>query len=295
MSTATHERPPLYAVPTPEEQQAKFGLLLAIRRRARQALNTLLALPRGAAGWVLRQLRTLLDGVGEHRLLDKAADLLRGVAGLVRGIGVTPIAAAILSTPQVWRTVVRWARAAGTVLAGFGRGLWARAKGLLIRSGTGTRIAQALSNAGTTVVMAARAVAAHPVVQQGIRGARALAGLVRPLSQSVVVHRLLGLLIPTAWIRVAVEVLAMPLVIGAGMQAVVRPAGKCQPATAPAAPHGLPAAPAAEAADPSTAPDAVLDGPWSHKEEAVDAPLNRAERRAQQQEEARARRSHTRR
>jgi len=96
MSTATYERPPLYAVPTPEEQQAKFGLLLAIRRRARQALNTLLALPRGAAGWVLRQLRTLLDGVGEHRLLDKAADLLRGVAGLVRGIGVTPIAAAIL-------------------------------------------------------------------------------------------------------------------------------------------------------------------------------------------------------
>ena len=189
---------------------------------------------------------------------------------------------------------MRWARAAGTVLAGFGRGLWARAKGLLIRSGTGTRIAQALSNAGTTVVMAARMAASHPLVERVIRGARALAGLVRPLSQSVVVHRLLGLLIPTAWIRVAVEVLAMPLVIGVGMPRMVRPAGKCQPATASAASHGVPAAPAAEAADPATAPDAVLDGPWSHKE-AVDAPLNRAERRAQQQQEARARRSHTRR
>ena len=90
MSTATYERPPLYAVPTPPEQQAKFGLLLAIRRRARQALDTLLALPRGAAGWVLRQLRTLLDGVGEHHLLGRAADLLRSGARLVRGVGVIP-------------------------------------------------------------------------------------------------------------------------------------------------------------------------------------------------------------
>ena len=159
--------------PNPNEQQAQFGLLLAIRRRARQALDTLLALPRGAAGWVLRQLRTLLDGVGQHHLLDKAAALLRNGIRFVRGVGVIPLVASVLSTPPVWRTAVRWARAAGTALAGFGRGLWARAKGLLTRSGTtGARIAQALSRAGTTVVTAAQAVASHPVIQQVMQAVR---------------------------------------------------------------------------------------------------------------------------
>ncbi len=296
MSTATYDRPPLYAVPTPAEQQAQFGLLLTIRRRARQALDTLLALPRGAAGWVLRQLRTLLDGVGEHRLLDQAADLLRSGARLVRGVGVIPIAAAVLSTPPVWRTAVRWARAAGTALAGFGRGLWARAKGLLTRSGTtGARIAQALSRAGTTVVTAARAVASHPVVQQVIRGSTRSgrtgpARSARPWSCtacSACSSRPL-------WIRVALEALAMPLVIAVGMPGGGPLRRESRPATAPVAPHGEPAMPTAEGADPAPA-DADVDGPWTRAEEDAAEPLNRAERRAQQQEQARARRSHTRR
>lgn len=289
MSTATDDRPPLYAVPNREEQQAKFSLLLAIRRRARQALDTLLALPRGAAGWVVRQVRTVLAGAGQDDMLDKAADLLRNGISFVRRVGVIPIAAAVLSTPPVWRTAVRWSRAAGAALAGVGRGLWARAKGLLTRSGaTGTRIAQALSRAGTTVVTSVEAVAAHPVIQQVIQAVRSLAGLVRPLSQSLVVHRLLSLLVPGLWIRVALEALAVPLVIALGMPGVVRGAGSSWPAPV------APAMPTAEGADPGpTAAD--VDGPWTREDENSAEPMNRAERRAQQQEQARARRTHTRR
>jgi hypothetical protein len=293
MSTATYDRPPLYAVPNREGQQVQFGLLLAIRRHARQALDTILALPRGAAGWVVRQMRTLLAGIGQHHLLDQATALLRNGISFVRRVGVIPLVATVLTTPPVWRTAVGWARAAGTALARFGRGLWARTKDLLTRSGTtGARIAQALSRAGTTVVAAAHAVASHPVIQQVIHAVRSLAGLVRALSQTVLVHRLLGLLVPALWLRVALEALALPLVIALGMPGVVRPSGSNGPA--PVAPKGEPAMPTAEGADASPT-DADVVGPWTREEEDRAEPLNRAERRAQQQEQARARRSHTRR
>ena len=62
------------------------------------------------------------------------------------------------------------------------------------------------------------------------------------------------------WIRVALEALAMPLVIAVGMPGVVRPQGSSGPA--PVAPHDEPAMPTAEGADPAPT-DADVDGPWT--------------------------------
>ena len=216
MSTATYDRS-LYAVPNPPDQQARLGLLLTLRRRARQALDTLLALPRGAAGWALRHLRTLLDGVGEHRLASWAGTRLRTAAGMVRDVGIVPVAAAVLSTPPVWRAMLRLAMSAGSALATFGRGLWARVNGLLNRGGTtGVRVSQSLSRAVAALAGAAHAVLAHPIAQPVLQTVQSLSGLVRPVSQGVVTHRLLGLLVPAAWLRVTLELIALPLLLAPG-------------------------------------------------------------------------------
>ena len=63
MSTATLDRG-LYAVEPPPTQQERLGILLRLRRAARRALDAVLALPRGAAGWVLRHTRTILSVLG---------------------------------------------------------------------------------------------------------------------------------------------------------------------------------------------------------------------------------------
>jgi hypothetical protein len=290
MSTATYDRP-LYAVPNPPDQQARMGLLLTLRRRARQALDTLLALPRGAASWVLRHLRTLLDGVGEHRLLGWASTLLRTATGLIRGIGIVPVAAAVLSTPEVWRATLRLARSAGSALLTFGRGIWARVKGLLAHGGTtGARVSQSLSRAGAALGGAARAVLAHPVAQPVLQTVQSLLGLVRPVSQGVVTHRLLGLLVPAVWLRVALELLALLLLLAPGLPATLRSRMAGQHHKEPVASTSGPAQPfkptAAAAAD-TEADNTAFPMEW---EQAAPA-RNRAERRAQQQEQARAKRA----
>lgn len=288
MSTATYERPPLYAVPTTSEPKDKFGLLLALRRRARQALDTLLALPRGA-GWVLRHLRGLLDEVGEHRLLAQATTLIRSGATLIRGVGAIPIIGAVLSTPPVWRTAVRWARAAGSGLTSLARRAWARTKSLLTRSSTtGARIATAMSRAGATAVHVVRSVAAHPAVEQVMHAAVSLAGAIRPLSQAVVAHRALALLVPVAWIRVAVEAVALTFLLAPNAAQAGRSTSTRGAASTVAHDDQHPTT----ASTTATTVGIVEEG---GADELVVEPHNRAERRAQQQEQARARRSHTRR
>lgn len=291
MSTATYDRP-LHAVPTPPEQQAQFAFLLAVRRRAHQALDALLALPRGAAGWALRHLRTLLDGASEHRLLGWAGAGLRGAATLVRGVGLVPLAAALLSTPPIWRATVSLSRAAGSALASFGRGIWNRVKGLLRRAGaTGDCVARALSSAGDTLVGTARTVASHPAAQPVVHALSSLASFVRPLSQSLVAHRLLGLLVPALWVRVALELLAIPLLLAPGLPAAIRSGLHHNADEAPAGPE-----PGADQ-EAATAPSengAEADESSASEWEQMLEPLNRAERRAQQQDQARAKRARAR-
>lgn len=294
MSTATYNRP-LHAVPTPPEQKAQFAFLLAARRRAHQALDALLALPRRAAGWALRNLRTLLDGATDHHLLGWASAGLRGAATLVRGVGLAPLAAALLSTPPIWRATASLARAAGSAIVSFSRGFWTRVKGLLRRGGaTGDRVARALSSAGDTLVGTARAVASHPVAQPVIHALSSLAGLVRPLSHSLVAHRLLGLLVPALWVRVALELLAIPLLLAPGLPAAIRSGLQKRSDEAPAGSTVPNPGTEQEAAPaPNENGAEAEEFPASEWEQMLE-PLNRAERRARQQDQARTKRARAR-
>lgn len=295
MSTATYDRP-LHAVPTPPEQKAQFAFLLGVRRRAQQALDALLALPRGAAGWATRHMRSLLGSSTQHRLLSWANAGLRSVVRLVQGVGVVPITAAVLSTPAVWRTTTRLSRGAGSAVMSLARGLWNRAKAMLSRTGaTGDRIARTLANAGRALADTARAVTQHRAARPVIRFVRNLAHLIRPLSHGVVAHRLLGHLAPVTWVRLPLQVLAALLMFAAGLPAAIDAGLLLEPEVAAAAvmPDQAPPAQSDHAAEttggePTTAPASFA---W----EPELTPRNRAERRAQQQEQARARKTPTRR
>ena len=112
MSTAAIPDRPLHAVPPPTSTD-RFALLLRIRRAARRALDLALTVPRAAAGWVIRQARTLLAGASANGLLTGAGSLLRSALGVVRAVGVIPVTATLLSSPPVWRATVRAAGAVG--------------------------------------------------------------------------------------------------------------------------------------------------------------------------------------
>lgn len=294
MSTATYDRP-LRAVPAPPDQRERFALLLAIRRRAEQTLNALLALPRGAAGWALRHLRALTNAASEHRvLLGWVGARLRGAVTLARAVGVVPLVAAVLSTPPIWRASQRLASTAGSALAAAGRYLWTRVQQLLSRCGTtGQRIEQAVAvaQAGSAVSRAACAVAMHPAAPAVTHAGKALLRLVRPVTQSVVAHRLLRL-IPMHSIRLALELIFLPLVFALGLlpeQAGPRTIRRTSMPTRPLKDEQ----PATEATEPTV----TLDELQAERSESgvawepVEVPRNRAERRAQQQEQARAKRA----
>ena len=121
MSTATYDRP-LYAVPAPPDQKARFAFLLAVRQRAQQALDAVLALPRGAAGWAVRHLRSLLDS-NTQRLAGWCSNCVRGAVTLVRTVGLIPLAATLLSTPAVWSHTTQLARLGGSAIASIARTL----------------------------------------------------------------------------------------------------------------------------------------------------------------------------
>lgn len=294
MSTATHDRL-LYAVPAPPQTQERFAFLLALRRRAQQALDVMLALPRGAAGWALRHLQALVDVANENRILAWAGAALRRASTLARGIGVVPLAAALLSTPPVWRAATGLTRAAGSALLAVGRGLWHRVKKLLQRGGTtGARVARALAGGGRAVAGAAQAVASHPAAEPVTHAVRSLARLVRPLSHSLVAHRVLGLLVPSLWARVALELIALPLLLAPALPATLRSglrSGSTKsfseyPENQDTQPEVTAPAPEQNQIQPDEVPDVTSESTFE--------PRNRAERRAQQQEQARARRTRAR-
>ena len=99
------------------------------------------------------------------------------------------------------------------ITAGAGA-LWQQTRSLLGKFGpTGTHVATGLANAGTAVQRVFVAVVARPVTQALVEGIRSLAVLVRPVSQSTVVHRLLGRLVGGSWLRWGLELLLLPLLI----------------------------------------------------------------------------------
>ncbi|GAA1993592.1 hypothetical protein GCM10009817_39870 [Terrabacter lapilli] len=297
MSTAAPINPGLYAVPAPPQQE-RFALLLRLRRAARQALDTLLALPRGAAGWVLTRARTVLTAIGGSPVWSRVATGLTRVRDLFRSVGPVTAAAAVLSIPAVWKTTVRVGRWLGSKIAAGAKALWQQTRSLLGRCGpTGNRIAAGLANTGTAIQLVFVAVAAHPVTQALVEGARSLAVLVRPVSQSTVVHRLLGRLVGGSWLRWGLELVLLPLVIAPNLlvDLVASWWTPGTPAAASAARGAQPSGCFVNVTEPGIGDEAVEPAYSMGSDEWTEphGPSNRAERRAQQAQ-ARARRARAR-
>ncbi|MGO4598511.1 hypothetical protein [Terrabacter sp. 2RAF25] len=298
MSTAAPINPGLYAVPAPPQKE-RFAVLLRLRRAARQALDTLLTLPRGAAGWVLRQARNILSALGGNPVLSRIATRLASLGDLIKSVGPVTAAAAILSIPGVWRATVRVGRFLGSKIAAGASALWQQTRSLLgICGPTGSRIATGLANAGTAVRRLFVAVAAHPVSQAVGRAVTSLAVLVRPFSQSTVLHRLLGRLVGGSWLRWGVELLLLPVVVAPSLLADLVAAWRTTwaPAAASASrpvqhPAPFVTVPEAGMGDETVQPEYPMGSDeWTEPH----GPSNRAERRAQQAQ-ARARRARARR
>ncbi len=287
----------LYAVPAPPQKE-RFALLLRLRRAARQAFDTLLALPRGAAGWVLTRARTVLSGIAGGPVWSRIATGLTRVRDLFRSVGPVTAAAAVLSIPAVWRATVQVSRFLGSKIAAGAKALWQQTRYLLGKLGpTGTRIATGLVNTGTAVQRVFVAVAAHPVTQALVEGIRTLGVLVRPLSQSTVVHRLLGRLVGGSWLRWGLEMVLLPLVIAPTMLADLvtgwRPTWA--PTAASASRPAQASAPFVNVTEAGMGHETVEREYPTGSEEWTEpyGPSNRGERRAQQAQ-ARARRARAR-
>lgn len=283
----------LYAVPAPPQRE-RFSLLLRLRRAARQAFDTMLALPRSAAGWVLRQARMVLSALGSNPFLNRLGTRLAGLADVIRAVGPVTVTAAVLSIPSVWNTTVRAAQWFGSKIAAGASALWRHTHSLLAKCGpTGTRIATGLATAGGACRRLFVTVCGHPATQALVRGVASLAVLVRPVTHSTVVHRLLGRLVGASWLRWSLELLILPFVMAPNLVADLS-GGLRTAAASPARPSSPPARGASafvvppETSGSEASEDHEPVGPddWT----AAFQPSNRAERRAQQQARAHAKR-----
>lgn len=287
MSTTADSR--LYAVPPPTQQE-RLGLLLRLRRAARRALDAALALPRAGTGWVLRHTRTLLSVPADNPTLARVGAHLRGLGALIRAAGPWTVTAAVLSVPAVWRAAARAARWVGSKIAAGASAIWRWTRTTLARFGpTGVRIAGTLGEAGSAVGRLVVRVGTHPISQALVRTVASVARLVRPVSQSLVVHRLAASFVGTPWLRVLLEVAALPFVIAPGLTVQVARHVRPVPEVPSAQATGAPASSdATETATSSTVTEArpIEADEW----EELLTPRNRAERRAQQQAHAHAKR-----
>lgn len=290
MSTATYERP-LYAVPNvPPSTKARFASLLALRDAAYRAFDKALSLPRSAIRWAIGLFHRWVEATGSVGVISWLSTRARDAAGLFRTVGVVPSAFAVLSTPPIAAAAVRVAKFVGRGLVRVAKATRTGLKGLLNRCGnTGTRIAEGLGRAGTHVAEAATAVAQHPIMAPVAQALKATLGLVRPVSWGFVTHRLLGALIPIVWLRAVVELLVMPFLVDSSLAGNVRDSvwTPCtDQAVSDVTSDGLLIDVLATPMPKSTNGNAA--GPDQFDDE--EPSLNRASRRAQQRDEAQARR-----
>jgi len=289
MSTATYERP-LYAVPNvPPSTKERFASLLAVRDAAYRAFDKALSLPRSAIRWAIDLFHRWVEATGSVGVFSWVSARARDAAGLLRQVGILPSAMAVLSTPPIAAAAGRVARFVGSGLLRVASAACTGLKGLLNRCGnTGTRIAEGLARAGTRVADAFRAAAVHPMMGRLGQGLDATLALVRPVSWGVVTHRLLGALVPIAWLKTVFELLVMPFLIDTGLAGSLWDFASSQQADADEAGtednEGNSADLLVNAFGTATA-----DGHARSDESAEDEqPLNRASRRAQQREDAHA-------
>jgi hypothetical protein len=290
VSTATYARP-LYAVPNvPPSTKPRFASLLALRDAAYRAFDKALSLPRSAIRWAIDLFHRWVEATGSVGVISWLSARARDAAGLVRTVGIVPSALALLSAPPVAAAVVRVAKFAGRGIVRVAKAAWTGIKGLLGRCGnTGSQVVEVLSQAGTTAAGAFRTAAQHPVMAPVARALRACAALVRPVSWGFVTHRLLGALVPVVWLRAVVEFLVMPFLVDSSLAGNVRDSvwtPSTDQADSDVTSDGLLIDVLATPIPKST--NGSASGPDQLDDE--EPPLNRASRRAQQRDDAQARR-----
>ena len=290
MSTATYERP-LYAVPdVPPSTKARFASLLALRDAAQRAFDKALSLPRSAIRWAIDLFHRWVEATGSLGVLSWLSARARDAAGLFRRVGIVPSALAVLSTPPITAAAVRVAKFAGRGIVRVAKAAWTGIKGLLGHCGnTGTQVVEVLSQAGTTVADAATAVAQHPMMAPVAKALKATLALVRPVSWGFATHRLLGALVPIVWLRAVVELLVMPFLVDSTLAGNVRDSVWTPPtdqANSDVTSDGLLIDVLATPIPKST--NGSAPGPDQLDDE--EPSLNRASRRAQQRDDAQARR-----
>jgi hypothetical protein len=144
-----------------------------------------------------------------------------------------PSLLAVLSTPPIPAAAVTAARLVGRGIVRVAKASWTGIKALLGRCGTtGAQIVETLTTTGTRVSETVRAVAKHPLMAPVVQAFKATLALVHPVSSGFVTHRLLQVLIPVVWFRLVFEFLFMPFLVDFNLVAdvwnwVSTPTGSC--------------------------------------------------------------------
>ena len=196
-------------------------------------------------------------------------------------------------------TVSRLARFVGNGLLRVARSSWAVVKDLLTRSGTtGEQIAEGLEVLGAMVADSIRAAVQHPLMVIVLHALRATLAQVRLVSQSIAVTRLLGVMIPIVWLRAVIGLLMLPFVFDPTLAEQIRDLFKTPPTTPDPTGNGSNATHDGlliDAFRPEVSIDAPTpfngSGPGDDATTEDDQRLNRAARRAQQREDAQAKRT----
>ena len=320
MSTTTYARP-LYTAPdVPPNTKSRFAARLAIREAAHRAFDKAMSVPRSAIRWAIGLFHRWVEAAGSVSVFSWLGQQARNAAGLIRATGVVPVALAVLSTPPIAAAAARGARFVGRCIVHVAKAAWGGIRGLLGRCGnTGTRIVEGLSRAGTQTADAVRSVAQSQIMFSIVKAVRATLALVRPVSQGVVSSRLLTALVPIAWLRAVIGLLLMPFVVDPTLVGNVRDWSSTPPAEPrddanisngngtddahatgndgngrDGTQNGLPI----DAFDPPVPTEAPAPTNGKRPTDgavAEDPPMNRASRRAQQRDEAQARRTRPRR
>ena len=290
MSTATYERH-LYAVPeVPPITKARFATLLALRDAAYRAFDKALSLPRSAIRWAIDLFHRWVEATGSIGVLSWVSARARDAAGLLRQVGILPSALAVLSMPPVAAAALRVAKFAGRAIVSVAKAAWTGIKSLLGRFGNiGKQIEESLRRAGTQVSNLGKTVAHHPVMTPIVNAVKATLALIRPFTQGFVVSRILSALVPVMWVRAVIGFVLMPFLVDSTLAGNVRDCvwtPSTDQADGDVTSDGL-------LIDTLAAPvpmDSNGNTPGAEEFEDGEPSLNRASRRAQQRDDAQARR-----
>jgi hypothetical protein len=314
MSTAAFDRP-IYAVPDIPTTKARFAALLVMRDAAFRVFDKAIAVPRSAVRWAIGLFHRWVEATGSVAVVSWLGGQARNSASLIREAGIVPSLLALLSTPPIPAAAAQAARFVGRGTVRVARAAWTGIKSLLGRCGTtGAQIVETLTATGTRVAETVRAVAKHPLMTPVVQALKSTVALVHPVSSGFVTHRLLQALIPVVWFRLVFEVLFMPFLVDSTVLGTVWEWASTPTDSAPSnETHGTDDAqgdvvistlsdaipmPGREVPDDLEQADAEeADVVEQANEEPADEDhhLNRASRRAQQREDAHARRMHPRR